>query len=371
VTKAGPKVLLISQGEFSGVRPALQAALERAGCQVIFAYQNLHALGMRRFFYGAWMKLSALLIYGRDRDLLLERTRAAFVSRSMVCKALVDRHPDLDVVMLIAANSSTYRGSRPTGPTFVIYTDYMNLISKSLPDFGFALEERKPYAEWNRLERQALLEQDHILVMGEHVKPAIERLYGIAPDRISVVGTGPGQDIDIERDGFVKDAYSKNILFVGKIADVKGLDVAIKAFALARETHPDAVLNVVTRIPVSGAGVVSHGSLNAEQLRNLFYAANIFVMPAYKEPLGLVFLEAMWSKAACLGTTTGSMPQIIKDGETGALVEPGDHLALAKHMIAMLDNPLHTRQMGEAGYRAAQAYWHWDGTVQRMLETIG
>jgi glycosyltransferase involved in cell wall biosynthesis len=366
----GPKVLLISQGEFSGVRPALQAALQRAGCEVTFAYQNLRELGPRRYLYGAWMKFSALLVYGRNRRLLLERTRAAYVARSLVSKVLVDRHPDADIVMLIAANSSTYRGRRPAGPKFVIYTDYMNLISKSLQNYGFDLDESKPNAQWNRLERQALLEQDHILVMGSHVKPAIERLYAIEPAKVTVVGTGPGQDIDIERDGFVKDPLAKNVLFVGKLAGVKGLGVLMQAFARVRETHPEAVLHVVTGTAVAAPGVVFHGSLDAAQLKNLFYSANIFVMPAFKEPLGLVFLEAMWSKAACIGTATGSMPEIISNGTTGALVRPGDHEALARTIVAMLDDPVRTRKMGEAGYAAAKAYWHWEGTVQRMLAAV-
>ncbi|MEP7311785.1 MAG: glycosyltransferase family 4 protein [Pseudomonadota bacterium] len=367
---AKPKILLISQGDFSGVTPALTAALRRAGCEVISGTQSLRELGLLRYPYGLWMKASARLIYGRDANLLLERTYAAYVSRSRVSKALVDRHPDVDVVLLINANSSNYRGRRPSRPRFALYTDYMNLLSKGLPDYGFQLDERKTYPRWNSLEREALAEQDHIFVMGSHVKPALELSYGVDPDKITVVGSGPGLDLDIVRDGQVKNTASRRILFVGKLAEVKGLDVLLRAFPRVREIFPDAVLDVVTGKPVSGPGVVFHGNIDLSQLGNLFYSANVFAMPAYKEPLGLVFLEAMLSKAACIGTTTGSMPEIIREGETGYLVQPGDHIALAERICDMLREPVRTQRMAELGYASAKAYWHWDGVVQRMLARL-
>jgi glycosyltransferase involved in cell wall biosynthesis len=84
----------------------------------------------------------------------------------------------------------------------------------------------------------------------------------------------------------------------------------------------------------------------------------------------LVFLEAMWSKCACVGTTTGSMPEIIQDGETGLLVPPGDDLALAARLSELLGDPRRTRSMGERGYAAARRYWRWDLVASRMLQVL-
>jgi glycosyltransferase involved in cell wall biosynthesis len=368
--RANPRILMISHGEFSGVTPALEAALRRAGCEVIKKEQSLRELGLRRFVYGVWVKLAARWVYGKQAQLMEERTRASYVARSAVSRALVDRHPGVDIVLLIAANSDSYRGPRPPNTRFVIYTDYMNLISKSLPDYGFALYERNTYPEWNRLERQALLSQDRVFVMGSHVKPEIESRYDIAPEKLVVVGAGPGLDLDIERAGRRKDWNRRSILFVGKLAEVKGLGVVLQAFEKVREVFPDAVLHVVTGKPVSAPGVVFHGKLDSQGLADLFYDNPIFTMPAYKEPLGLVYLEAMWAGMACIGTRTGSMPEIIRDGETGYIVEPGDPAALAERIVAMLRDPARTKLMGERGYAAAKSYWHWDGVVQRMLGAL-
>ncbi len=369
---AKPTVLLISQNEFSGVVPALAAALVRSGCRVIEEQQSLRVLGpVQRALYGVWMTVSARLHYGRDAALMADRTRAAFVARSRANKELVDRHPEATLVLQITANFDTYRGPRPAGKRFVIYTDHMNLMSKHLPATpGFVLHERKPAPEWNRIEHEILHAQDHIVVMGSHVKPAIEALYDMPPSRVTVIGTGPGNDLDIVRDGGTKDASGKSILFVGKLAGVKGLGVLLEAFELVRAQVPDAVLHVVTRREVSAPGVVHHGAIDAAQLKKLFYSASIFSMPAYKEPLGLVYLEAMLAGCACVGTDTGAMPELIRDGETGYVVPVGDSAALAARLVAMLQDPARTRLMGERGYESVREYWDWDAVVGRLLAAV-
>lgn len=362
-----PDILLISSDEFSGVRPALMAALQRAGYQVVYVRQRLAELGWLKYWFRMQIVVSALFHYGRRARPMMWRTLAAFGAGSRVCRAIVDRHPDAGIVILIAANFDNYWGShRPPGKLFFIYTDYMNLMSKALPDHGFALDERNTLPKWNEQERQVLQAQDHIFVMGAHVKPAIVAHYGISEDKVTVVGAGPGLDLDIERDGIQKDYGTRRILFVGKLPGKKGLGVLMKAFSTVHAVFPDAQLHVVTGAPVSGPGIVFHGSTSAAQLKALFYSASVFSLPAFKEPLGLVYLEAMLAKCACIGTSTGSMPEIIEEGVTGYLVRPGDAAALAERIIALWSDPERIRSMGELAYRRARGYWSWDQVVQRM-----
>jgi glycosyltransferase involved in cell wall biosynthesis len=373
VTAAGiarRKILLISADEFSGVRPALMAALERAGCEVTYCRQTLRELGALRYAYALLMIANAYWVYGRSARVMRDRTHAAFAARSRVNAALVNRHAEADAVVLLTANSGYASSLAARRPKLIVYTDYGNLLSKALDDRGFALIENKTYPHWNVLEHRTLHMQDRIFVMGKHVKPAMEASYAIAPEKISAVGAGPGLDVDIERDAGHKNPANRSILFVGKLAPVKGLNVLLKAFSRVRETFPDAVLHVVTGTSGTAPGVVFHGKVAESELKQLFYSSNIFTMPAFKEPLGLVYLEAMWSKCACIGTMTGSMPEMIRHGVTGYLVERGDSAALADRLIDLLGDPEKTRRMGERGYAAAKEYWSWDAVVERMLREI-
>jgi glycosyltransferase involved in cell wall biosynthesis len=365
------RVLLISVDEFSGVRLPFQSALERCGCEVRYRRLSLRVLGWRRYWHLLRMIVSALLTYRRDAHALINRTAAAFEARSKACKVLVDRNLDVQIVLMLGAtNSSMYWGPLPPGIRFAFYTDYMNLITKGLPDPGIELLERSVSAHWNVLEGEFLRTLWHIFVMGAHVRAAIAAAYEVPIEKITVIGAGPAQDVDIERDGYSKRFDNQTLLFVGKRATVKGLGVLLQAFSRVRAEHPGAILHVVANQTVNMQGVICHQAVEPASLRQLYYAASIFVMPAFKEPLGLVFLEAMWSKCACVGTTTGSMPEIIQDGETGLLVPPGDDLALAARLSELLGDPRRTRSMGERGYAAARRYWRWDLVASRMLQVL-
>lgn len=314
------------------------------------------------------MVLSAYWVYRGDARLLMDRTRAAFLAKSRVNTVLLKRHPDVDAVILFTSNSG-YEPPPGPGPRphLLMYTDYGNLLSKALAPRGFTLAESKIYPAWNSMEQRALLMQDRVLVMGKLVKPQLEAAYHLQPEKVHAVGAGPGLDADIERDGGAKDALNRTILFVGKLPQVKGLGILLQAFARVRQAYPDATLHVVTPSPVAAPGVVHHGRLTEDELKKLFYSCSIFTMPAFKEPLGLVYVEAMWSKCACVGTRTGSMPELIEDGVTGYLVEPGDPAALAERLMSLLADRETTRAMGERGYAAARRYWNWEAVIERML----
>jgi glycosyltransferase involved in cell wall biosynthesis len=361
------RILLISADDFSGVRPALMAALTRAGCDVLYRRQSLRELGALRYWHVLRMLVSAGWSYRRAAWVLLGRTRAAFVARSRVNTLLVNRHLDVDGVILLVASSGYDAALSQRRPRLMLYTDYGNLLSKALPDHGFALSERRVHPSWNVLEREALLVQDRVFVMGAGVRAAMESAYRIPAGKIAAVGAGPGLDVDVVRDSGVKDASNRTVLFVGKLAAVKGLAVLLEAFAAVRGVFPDAVLHVVTVDSVAAPGVVSHRGLSESELKELFYRCSIFAMPAFKEPLGLVFLEAMLSKCACVGTTVGSMPELIQDGVTGYVIEPGDASALAARLIDLLGDAAKTRAMGERAYGAAKDYWNWDAVAKRML----
>jgi glycosyltransferase involved in cell wall biosynthesis len=343
------------------------AALTRAGCEVLYRRQSLRELGALRYWHVLRMLVSAGWSYRRAARVLVGRTRAAFVARSRVNTLLVNRHLEVDGVILLIANSGYDAGLSQRRPRLMVYTDYGNLLSKALPDRGFALSERRVHPSWNVLEREALLAQDRVFVMGAGVRAAMESAYRIPAGKITAVGAGPGLDVDVVRDSGAKDASNRTILFVGKLAAVKGLAVLLEAFAAVRGVFPDAVLHVVTVDSVAAPGVVSHRGLSESELKELFYRCCIFAMPAFKEPLGLVFLEAMLSKCACVGTTVGSMPELIQDGVTGYVVEPGDAPALAARLIDLLGDAAKTRAMGERGYGAVKDYWNWDAVAQRML----
>ena len=90
----------------------------------------------------------------------------------------------------------------------------------------------------------------------------------------------------------------------------------------------------------------------------------------------MVVLEAMASARPVVATAVGAVPEMVADGETGFVVPPGDHAALAGAMERMMGlAPEERRAMGEAGRRAVRERHSvesvvdaWEGLFGRLLE---
>lgn len=100
---------------------------------------------------------------------------------------------------------------------------------------------------------------------------------------------------------------------------------------------------------------------------SLHKALDVFVMSSVTEGLGTSLLDAMAASKPIVATNAGGIPEVVVDGETGFLVPPRDHEAMAEAIIKLLkDDALRTR-MGAAGRARAQSLFSADRMVQETL----
>src|SRR5439155_15542064 len=83
-------------------------------------------------------------------------------------------------------------------------------------------------------------------------------------------------------------------------------------------------------------------------------AFDVFVMPSIAEGLGTSLLDAMAASKATVATDTGGIPEVVVDGETGLLVPPRDHHALAQAIVRLLKDGQLRERMGAAGLARVQ-----------------
>jgi glycosyltransferase involved in cell wall biosynthesis len=83
------------------------------------------------------------------------------------------------------------------------------------------------------------------------------------------------------------------------------------------------------------------------------------VSPSLYEGFGLPAAEAQACGTPVIATTAGAFPEVIADGETGVLVQPGDARALADAIQSLLGDPQRRAGMGVAGARRAQEQFSW------------
>jgi glycosyltransferase involved in cell wall biosynthesis len=92
-----------------------------------------------------------------------------------------------------------------------------------------------------------------------------------------------------------------------------------------------------------------------DDVGTLLGASDAVAIPSLRpEPLGQVALEAGWAGLPVVGSAHGGLPELVRDGETGLLVEPGDAAALARALRRLADDHDRARAMGDAGARAVR-----------------
>jgi glycosyltransferase involved in cell wall biosynthesis len=108
------------------------------------------------------------------------------------------------------------------------------------------------------------------------------------------------------------------------------------------------------------------GELSEAELRNLYFECSFFVMPSRDEGFGLVFLEAMRCAKACIGAA-GAAAEIITDGESGYVVDPGDGGALTEAVVRLFRDEELRKRMGKRGLARFQEHF----TVQHFQRRLG
>jgi len=141
--------------------------------------------------------------------------------------------------------------------------------------------------------------------------------------------------------------WAANVVFLGRLWEKKGVVDLVRAVPIVRTLVPhaqfflagdgdvDAVRNLALSLGVSEA-VHLPGWVDGREKDALLANADVLVLPSYFEGLGLCILEAMAFGVPVIATRVGGIPDVVEDGVTGLLMEPGDIEGLADRLVALL-----------------------------------
>jgi glycosyltransferase involved in cell wall biosynthesis len=293
-----------------------------------------------------------------------------FSTRSRAAHAIVDEHADADLIFQIGGLFDGVSG--PSSKPRVIFASFNTHL---------ASVEWKPWApfatdndliEWIALEREAYRSATCIVCTNRYVMTSFVRDYGVDPQRLAYVGYGVNFDAIPE----LNKSYTNNLaLFVGYDFERKGGPAMVEAFRKVRREIPGARLRIIGPPSLDpqyqGDGVEFVPPLtDRDALLREFIEADFFVMPSVCEPFGLVFLEAMACGNACIGSFRNAMPEIITDGSSGYLVEPGDVVHLAQRMEGLYRDRNLARRMGEAARERVTREFLWPACGERVAQVF-
>lgn len=171
-------------------------------------------------------------------------------------------------------------------------------------------------------------------------------------------------------------------LFFGLIKSYKGLDVLLRAFALARPRLPNSKLVVAGQpnMPFEGfQTLIDNLGLHDDILLDLrfvphtemkvhFTAADVVVLPYVETSQSAVLLTAYTFGRPVITTRAGGLPEVVGEGRSGRLVPPGDCDALADVLIDMLSHPERTADMGVYARHLAETRHAWPAIAKATVE---
>ena len=162
------------------------------------------------------------------------------------------------------------------------------------------------------------------------------------------------------------------VLFVGGNFVRKGGDLLVDVWR--RRFVGTADLHLVTKEPPAGVpeGVTVYTNLdaNAPQLRELYAKADLFVCPTRADLSSFVALEAHATGRPVITTRTGGIPDIVVDGETGFLLEPGDAAGLEDRLGRLLADRDLRQEMGARGRAWIEERFDAGKNVPRILKAM-
>lgn len=203
---------------------------------------------------------------------------------------------------------------------------------------------------------------------------------GIEPERYGPSSSSP----DAARGG----GEEPLLLSVAAFKPYKGLPVLIDACARLAEEGVRFRCEVIgdgpqrgeieARIGAYGLGdrIVLTGNLPQHEVAGRMRRATLMVLPSVVAPDGqmegipVALMEAMAAEVPVIATALSGIPELVQDGTTGLLVQPGDPAALAAAIRRLLDDRAHAAALARAGSEKVRAEFVLSSTVQQLVHAL-
>ncbi|MEM6605076.1 MAG: glycosyltransferase [Pseudomonadota bacterium] len=203
---------------------------------------------------------------------------------------------------------------------------------------------------------------------------------GVDTRQFSLVAAGAPRPSDLPTKGPV-------LLFVGRMAEKKGVDVLLEAITHSRTSLAEAHIVLIGDGPLRRrwsatavkAGLAKRvhflGARDHTVLPAYLAAADLLVLPSVRasngdqDGLPVTLLEAAACGLPAVASNIGGVPEFITDGENGMLVAPGDASALAAALGHLLEHPELRLALGTAARRRVEGY-DWKTIAERYAKVL-
>jgi glycosyltransferase involved in cell wall biosynthesis len=285
------------------------------------------------------------------------------------------------------------------------------------------------HADWFSQSNFKVLQQrlecvDWLFTVSDYITQKTRRDFPVIADRCQTTPCGIDSEEFLREKDYAsgRQRKEKRILFAGAVSPHKGPHVLLDAFKIVAKQYPDVRLefvgslrnypmeetfdlgdrtqlqrvapfyakNPVTRLrakfglasadagtyqsylkskltPEISDKVIFTGFIHRQEFIDRYYGADIFAFPPiWEEGFGIPPIEAMAAGLPVVGSLSGALPETVKEGETGFLVEKGDHRALAERILRLLRDDDLRESMGRAARRHVLSTFTWEQAADSL-----
>lgn len=255
------------------------------------------------------------------------------------------------------------------------------LLKKPYTVYARGSEVYLPWLFKTPISKLVLRRADVVIALTEDMKTEMQKIYSrdvaVIPNGIDLESYEDLPTKEASRQRLALNNNDKIILFVGTLRPVKGLKYLIQAMNIIRQKDTKARLMLIgygeERQSLEGLvkeldlgdRVTFVGKVPNEKVPEYMSASDVFVLPSVSEGFPVVILEAMASGLPIVATKVGGLPEIVKDGESGFLVEPSNPEQLADRVLTLLKNEDSRQRMIMNNRNKVQQY-SWENTVGQL-----
>jgi len=220
------------------------------------------------------------------------------------------------------------------------------------------------------------------IVVSDKLKKISEEKLNINPQKLITIPNGINiEDIHKRKNNLIKQYEGKKIvLSVSYLIKRKGIDYNLRAISKLKRKYPEIIYliigdgperknleNLAKKLTIEDR-IQFLGLISNQKTMEYLSICDIFSLPSWNEAFGVVYLEAMANSKPAIACQGEGIDGIIRNKETGILVEPKNVDSLVEAIDYLLSNPEKAKKIGETARKLILENYTWTNVVKKIIE---